>query len=176
MNRETALERRFWTFWLVGLLLLAVQIVVNVWLMTDISPLGISDHQAARMAARVDAIQAGWVRAGVMDLAVISMSVDLIFIGAYAWGSWAGGRMFAKSSRAILARLGTIIMLAAVGFGLADYIETVCQIVQAAVTGGDDGLAGIAAQVRPVKTVLFLVTFFGILVALVIRRMTRGTA
>jgi hypothetical protein len=67
-------------------------------------------------------------------------------------------------------------MLAAVGFGLADYIETVCQIVQAAVTGGDDGLAGIAAQVRPLKTVLFLVTFFGILVALVIRRMTRGTA
>jgi hypothetical protein len=176
MNRETALERRFWAFWLVGLLLLAVQIVMNVWLMTNISPLGISDHQAAGTAARVDAIQAGWVTASVMDVAVISMCVDLIFIGVYAWGAWAGGKMFAKSPRAMLARLGTIITLAAAGFGLADYIETVCQIVQAAVTGGDDGLAGIAAQVRPVKTVFFLVTFFGILVALAIRRMTRGTA
>ena len=176
MHRETALERHFWRFWLIGLLLLAVQIVMNVWLMTDISPLGISDHQAAETAARVDAIQAGWVRAGVMDLAVFSMGVDLIFIGVHSWGAWAGGKMFATSPHAMLARLGTIIFLAAAGFALTDYIETICQIAQAAVTGGDDKLAGIAAQVRPAKMVLFLVTFFGLLLALVIRRMTRATA
>lgn len=176
MHRETALERHFWRFWLIGLLLLAVQIVMNVWLMTDTSPLGISDHQAAGIAARVDAIQAGWVRAGVMDLAVFSMGVDLLFIGVYSWGAWAGGKMFAKSPHAMLARLGTIILLAAAGFALTDFLETICQIVQAAVTGGDDKLAGIAAQVRPAKMVLFLVTFFGLLMALVIRRMTRATA
>lgn len=176
MHRETALERHFWRFWLIGLLLLAMQIVMNVWLMTDASPLGISDHQAAGTAARVNAIQAGWVRAGVIDLAVISMGVDLTFIGVYSWGAWAGGKMFAKSPHAMLARLGTIILLAAAGFVLADYIETICQIVQVAVIGGNDRLAGIAAQVRPLKMVLFLVTFFGLLLALVIRRMTRGTA
>ena len=59
MRGESALERRFWTFWLVGILLLAAQIVMNIWLITDASPLGISAHQAAGSAARVDVIHAG---------------------------------------------------------------------------------------------------------------------
>jgi hypothetical protein len=176
MRNESALERRFWTFWLSGILLLAAQIVMNVWLITETSPLGIGDHQAAANAARVETIHAAWATAGVMDLAIFSMELDLIFIAVYAWGAFAGGRMFAASSRPMLARLGTIIMFASVGFAITDYAETISQLLQAAVTGGDDMLASIAATVRPIKTILFLVTFFGVLVGLAIRRMSSRAA
>lgn len=176
MRNESALERRFWTFWLLGILLLAALIVINTWLVTAASPLGISDHQAAASAARVEAIHSGWMAAGVMDLAIYSMELDLIFIGVYAWGAFAGGRMFAASSHFMLARLGKIIMVAAIGFAITDYAETISQLVQAAVTGGDDMLASIAATVRPIKMVLFLVTFLGLLIGLAIRRMTNRTA
>lgn len=172
MSRESALERRFWTFWLLGILLLAAQIILNVWLVTDMSPLGISDHQAAGNAARVESIHAGWMAAGVMDLAIYSMELDLIFIGVYAWGAFAGGRMFALSSHLMLGRLGRIVMFAAIGFAITDYAETISQLIQAAVTGGDDNLASIAATLRPIKMVLFLVTFLGLLIGLAIRRMT----
>lgn len=176
MRGESALERRFWRFWLAGLLLLAIQIVMNVWLMTDMSPLGISDHQAASTAVHVDAIQSGWMDAGVMHLAIASIALDLLYIGVYCWGAFAGGRMFAVSDRPLLARLGRITIIATLGYCLADYAETICQFVQAAAMGGNDDLAWIAATARPIKTVLFLVTFFAILLGLAIRRMTRGTA
>lgn len=173
MDRESALERRFWRFWLSGILLLAALIVMNVWLVTEAAPLGISDHQAAGNAARVDIIHADWAASGVMDLAIYSMEADLIFIAVYAWGAFAGGRMFAASPHAMLARLGKVIMVAAVGFAIADYAETISQLVQAAVTGGHDMLSGVAATARPVKTILFSVTFFGVLVGLAIRSWKR---
>ena len=176
MSAESPLERRFWTFWLLGILLLAVQIVMNVWLVTDASPSGISDHQMAGNAARVNIIHAGWTEAGLMDLAVYSMELDLIFIGVYAWGAFAGGRMFAASPHAVQKRLGKIIMLAAIGFAITDYAETISQLAQAAVTSGNDNLAIIAATVRPIKMILFLVTFLGVLIGLVIRRMTHRKA
>lgn len=173
---ETRLELRFWRFWLAGLLLLAVQIVLNVWLMNDVSPLGISDHQAAGSAARVNAIHAGWAASGVMGLALFSIVIDLLFIGIYSWGAFAGGRCFSSADGAYLARLGKVIMFATVGFCLTDYAETVSQIIQAALGTGIDVLAQIAASVRPVKSIFFLVTFFGLLTALGIRRMARRAA
>jgi len=173
---ETLLERRFWRFWLAGILLLALQIVLNMWLMNDVSPLGISDHQAAGTAARVDAIQAGWVQSGVMGLALFSMAIDMLFIGVYSWGAFAGGRFFARENGGYVARLGKVIMFAAVGFFLTDYAETISQFIQAATGGGSDVLAQIAASVRPVKSILFLVTFFGLLTALGIRRKARRAA
>ena len=176
MRDESALERRFWTFWLFGILLLAAQIVMNVWLVTDASPLGMSDHQAAGSAARVDIIHTGWAASGVMDMAIYSMELDLMFIGVYAWGAFAGGRMFAASSPAMLARLGKVVMFAAIGFAISDFAETITQLVQTAGTGGVDLLANIAAKMRPIKTILFLVTFFGLLVALGIRRKARHVA
>jgi hypothetical protein len=130
MRKESAVERRFWTFWLSGILLLAAQIVMNVWLVTEAAPLGISDHQAAGSAARVDVIHASWVASDVMDLAIYSMELDLLFIAVYAWGA---------------------------------------QLIQAAFTGGHDMLSGVAATARPIKLILFLVTFFGVLIGLAIR-------
>lgn len=169
MGKETVLERRFWTFWLFGILLLAAQIVMNVWLVTEASPLGISDHQAAGNAARVDIIHAGWVASDVMDLAIYSMELDLIFIGVYAWGAFAGGRMFAAAPHGMLVRLGKVIMVAAIGFAITDYAETISQLIQAAFTGGHEMLSGVAATARPIKTILFLVTFCGVLIGLAIR-------
>ena len=176
MRQETALERRFWTFWLSGIMLLAVQIVMNVWLVTEAAPLGLSDHQAAGHAARLDNIHASWKASGLMDLAIYSMELDLIFIGVYAWGAFAGGRMFAAAPRAMLARLGKVIMVAAVGFAVADYAETISQLIQVAVGGGHDMVSGIAATARPIKTILFLVTFFGVLIGLAIRSWKRSAA
>jgi hypothetical protein len=176
MRQETALERRFWTFWLSGIMLLAAQIVMNVWLFTETAPLGMSDHQAAGNAARVDIIHASWTAAGVMDLAIYSMELDLIFIGVYAWGAFAGGRMFAAAPHAMLTRLGKVIMVAAAGFAVADYAETISQLMQVAVGGGHDMLSGIAATARPIKTILFMVTFFGVLVSLAIRSSKRRAA
>ena len=169
MRKETALERRFWRFWLSGILLLAAQIVMNVWLVTEATPLGMSDHQAAGNAARVDYIHAAWAASGVMDLAIYSMELDLIFIGIYAWGAFAGGRMFVAAPHAMLARLGKVIMIAAAGFAIVDYVETISQLIQAAFTGGHEMLSSVAATARPIKTILFLVTFFGVLVGLAIR-------
>lgn len=173
MHGESALERRFWRYWLAGILLLALQIVLNVWLVNDVSPLGISDHQAAGSAMRVDAIHAGWQASGVMKLALSSMILDCLFIGVYSWGAYGGGRLFASGQNALLSRLGKIITVAALGFCAADYAETISQLVQAIRGQGIDSLAYVAATVRPVKTIAFLVTFFGLLMALYIRRTTR---
>jgi hypothetical protein len=104
------------------------------------------------------------------------MELDLMFIVVYAWGAFAGGRMFAASSPAMLARLGKVVMFAAIGFAISDFAETISQLVQAAFTGGVDLLANIAAKMRPIKMILFLVTFFGLLVALGIRRKARHVA
>jgi HAMP domain-containing protein len=43
---ESKFEKTFWWFWLAGLLLLALQIFLNVWLSNPISPMGIGDHQS----------------------------------------------------------------------------------------------------------------------------------
>ena len=48
--------------------------------------------------------------------------------------------------------------------------------IQAMTFKGSDQLAGIAATAQPIKTTAFLTSFFGLLTALLIRRMTRRSA
>ncbi|MBK8374501.1 hypothetical protein [Sphingorhabdus sp.] len=170
---ESKFEKTFWWFWLAGLLLLALQIFLNVWLSNPISPMGIGDHQSAGTAIRVDQIHLGWKAAGVLDLARISMVIDLIFIGTYAFGAWQGGRAMRAEGTYVLSALGGLIMAAAVVFLLTDYTETICQFIQVMFDQGDNLLADTAATVKPFKTVAFLVTFIGLLVALLFRRMAR---
>jgi hypothetical protein len=173
---ETLLERRFWRYWLGGLLILAVMIAMNPWFTNPVSPWGIRDHQSAGTAIRVDAIQAAWRAAGVMDLAQLGIAIDLIYIGVYSFGAYCGGRLFAQSARPHIRRLGWVIVAAALIVGVADYIETICQFVQALTFKGDDMLAGIAATAQPIKSTAFLVSFFGLLAALFLRRMARRAA
>ena len=176
MMRESKLERHFWRFWLGGLLILAAMVAMNPWFANSVSPWGIRDHQAAATALRVDAIQAAWQAAGVMNLARFGMALDLVYIGVYSYGAYCGGRLFARSDGATLRRLGWVIVGAAVVVGIADYFETICQFVQAVTFRGDDSLASIAATAQPVKSTAFLVTFFGLLVALFLRRRSSRAA
>ncbi len=173
---ETILERRFWRFWLGGLLLLALMVAMNPMFTNEISPWGIRDHQSAGTAVRVDAIQARWQVAGVMGWARLAMAIDLVYIAVYSFGAFCGGRFFAQSKQRGLRRLGSVVVVAAIVVGIADYIETICQFVQAMTMTGSDLLAGIAATAQPIKSIAFLTTFFGLLVALFLRQMARHAA
>lgn len=168
---ETSEERGFWRYWLLGLMLFAVMIVINPSLSNSVAPMGISDHQAAATAERVNAIQTSWQAEGVLWLARLSMAIDLVFIGVYSWGAWLGGKVMRAQLGQGLRNLGLAIMVAAILFGLTDYTETLSQFVQVMRLEGSDALAGLAATVRPIKTVAFLTTFIGLLVALLLRRM-----
>ena len=168
---ETFEERGFWRYWLLGLMLFAVMIVINPSLSNSVAPMGISDHQAAATAERVNAIQTSWQADGVLWLARLSMAIDLVFIGVYSWGAWLGGKVMRAQSGQGLRNLGLAIMVVAILFGLTDYTETLSQFVQVMRLEGSDALAGVAATVRPIKTVAFLTTFIGLLVALLLRRM-----
>jgi hypothetical protein len=176
MNAESALEQRFWRFWLGGLLILAAMIAMNPWFVTEASPWGIRDHQSAGTAARVDAIQMAWQAKDVLGLARFGIAIDLVYIGIYSFGAYCGGRLFAQSDRPALRRLGWVIVAAAIIVGVADYAETICQFVQAMTFKGSNLLAGIAATAQPIKTTAFLVSFFGLLTALFIRRTTTRSA
>jgi hypothetical protein len=173
---EGVLEKRFWRYWLGGLLILAIMIAMNPWFSNEVSPWGIRDHQSAGTAMRVDAIQAAWQAAGVMDLARFGIALDLIYIGVYSFGAYCGGRVFAQSQRPSSRRLGWVIVAAAVVVCVADYIETLCQFVQAMRFKGDDMLARIAATAQPIKSTAFLTTFVGLLAALLLRRIARRSA
>ena len=75
---ETLLEKRFWRYWLGGLLILAIMIAMNPWFSNEVSPWGIRDHQSAGTALRIDAIQAASQSAGVMNLALIGIALALV--------------------------------------------------------------------------------------------------
>jgi hypothetical protein len=173
---ESILEKRFWRYWLSGLLILAVMIAMNPWFANEVSPWGIRDHQSGGTALRIDAIQAAWQAAGVMNLARIGIAMDLVYIGIYSLGAYCGGRLFAQSERAYLRRLGWVIVFAAIVLGIADYAETICQFIQAIRFRGDDMLARIAAFAQPIKSTAFLTSFVGLLAALLLRRMARKGA
>jgi hypothetical protein len=158
MKVESNLERNFWTFWLGGLLLLAIMIAMNPWFSNEVSPWGIRDHQSAGTALHIDAIQGAWQTQGVFGLARLVIFIDLIYIAIYSFGAFNGGRMFAQSPSSVLA--------------IADYAETICQFIQAIQFQGSDALAGIAAAAQPIKSLAFLTTFFGILIALFLRRIS----
>ena len=176
MMADSLLEKRFWRYWLGGLLILAAMIAMNPWFSNEVSPWGIRDHQSAATALRVDAIQAAWQSAGVLNLARFGIALDLIYIGVYSFGAYCGGRLFSQSQSPYLRRLGWVIIVAALVVGIADYVETLCQFAQAMTFKGSDLLASIAATAQPIKSVAFLTTFVGLLAALLLRRMTRGNA
>lgn len=169
---ESLFEKRFWRYWLGGILLFAVMIVLS----TIRDTVGISEHQAAATAARVDAIQRQWQADGVIGLVQFGMVIDLIFIGVYSWGAWNGGNMMLTETAPAVRRIGGLVMAASLIFMVTDYAETICQFIQLAQFKGNDSLAGIAAAAQPVKMIAFLTTFIGLLAALMLRRMARPPA
>lgn len=172
---ESKLERNFWRFWLGGLLILAAMIAMNPWFVTEISPWGIRDHQSAGTADRVDAIQLAWQANGVLAMARLAMAIDLVYIAIYSFGAYCGGRLFARTAKPGLRRLGSVIIIAALILAAADYTETICQFIQVISLQGSNRLAAIAAFAQPIKSIAFLTTFFGLLAALLLRRTARRT-
>ena len=156
-------------WWLWGLLAFAVVIVMSLAITApEAVTWGIGEHQAAGTAQRVNEIQAQWREGGVRGIALAAMLGDLVFIGIYGWGSWLAGRSF-MAIPGLLRLLGLVVAVAAIIFMLCDYTETVLQVIQLVRERGSDAMAGTAATVRPIKVVAWLVTFFGIIAALIVR-------
>jgi hypothetical protein len=163
-------------WWMWGLVAFAVVVALSlaVTAPADVT-LGITDHQAAATAARVDEIQAQWHAGGVRPLAIFAMIGDLAFIAIYGWGSWIAGRSFMPMD-GIVRIIGAVVAASALVFVLTDYTETLLQLVQVLRDQGSDRLAGIAATVRPFKVAAWIVTFVGVIAAWLIRRFAAPTA
>lgn len=161
------LRRAFLSTWLAGLVLFAIVIALSLPLAIPCVPGGIMDHQAAGTAAEVDRIQRAWRLAGLWNRATIAMIGDLVFIGIYGAGSVLAGLHFRRAPTAGLRLLGKGIVAAGVLFLVSDYAETVSELIQLIRFEGDDGLATLAATVRPVKLVVWVATLMGVIAALV---------
>ncbi len=162
MMKNFALNN-FMRFWIAGLILLIIMIFGNLLLITDASPLAISDHQSAGSANRIDEIQFAWAAANLLFYAKTSMIIDLFFIGIYSLGAICGGILLRYDERLFVRRIGALVITAAVIFCVTDYIETIAQVIQLFSMQGSDKLAAIAAQVGPAKSIAFLTTIFGLL-------------
>jgi len=130
--------------------------------------MGILDHQKAATAANVNTIQLGWEQAGLLGFAKASMIVDLIFIGIYFFGASCGAVLMLADSRALIKRLGALVMLAGFTFMVTDYIETILQTIQLFQMQGDDGLASTASNMGAVKVTGMIVSVLGISTKLVL--------
>ncbi|WP_323800657.1 hypothetical protein [Parasphingorhabdus sp.] len=162
--------RNFWIFWGGGLTLFLYLVISGGALETITAPNGILDHQSAATGERVNAIQQSWADAGVMDLARWGMIADLVFISLYMSGGIIGGRLIWQRAKSpTLKKLGLLSVLAYFVFGLSDYLETVCQLVQLIREQGSDILAGTAALARPVKIVTWIIGTAAMIVALLWR-------
>lgn len=156
--------------WLISLAVFAMVISVSSSITQGDVTFGIIDHQAAGTAARVDEIQTQWREGGVRILAIVAMVGDLAWIWIYALGSYLVGRQFATLRQGVVRAIGMVICGAAAVFGITDYTETILQFIQLLGDKGNDTMAGIAATVQPIKVVAFIVSFVGILGALVMDR------
>lgn len=169
-------RKNFLILWPLGLLAFAVVIWLSMPLDIDGVPGGILAHQSAGSGPMVDAIQRLWTEAGLYDRALYAMYGDIAFITIYGLGSWYAGLHFMQDAAPRIRRLGIMLVIAAIVFLATDYTETFAQVIQLTQQRGSDTLAGIAAAVRPVKVAAWVVTFLGVIAALVVRRISARTA
>jgi len=162
--------RNFWIFWGGGMALFIYLIISGGALETIVAPNGILDHQSAATAERVNAIQQSWAAAGVLDIARWGMIADLVFITLYMSGGIIGGRLIWQRAKSpALKKLGLLCVLSYFLFGLSDYVETLCQLVQLVREQGSDIFAATAALAKPVKTISWIVGSVAMIAALVWR-------
>jgi len=160
-------KKTFLKWWIGGILIFAVSIFIHGPLATAEVPGGILDHQAARNAAEVDAIQFYWAADNLIGRARMAMISDLVFIVIYGIGAFLGGRYFYRNSNTLLRSIGAAIAVAGLVFLATDLVETSLQLVQLMQFAGDDTLASIASNMGPTKVATFLFSFFGLLALLV---------
>lgn len=159
--------------WLASLVIFALVVIVSVSITSGDVTLGISEHQAATSADRVDEIQTQWRDGGVRGLAIFAIICDLAWIWIYALASFQVGKGFATRRQGFLRTVGLVICMSAVVFALTDYTETILQLIQLLRDVGSDQMAQVASTVQPIKIYSFLVAFILVTAALVIDRFSR---
>ena len=159
-------------WWKKGLAVFAVVIALGAWLQFATGE-GIGAHQAAGTAAEVDRIQNIWGNAGYRWLAIISMIGDLIFIGVYSYGAYRAGRSIIALGSQAIRWLGFAVAIGAVVFLVTDYTETILQVIQLLRDQGIGWMADTAATVRGPKMIAWVVTFAGVIGAIIVRKFGR---
>ncbi|MEL6541547.1 MAG: hypothetical protein AAFQ34_09090 [Pseudomonadota bacterium] len=167
-------KRAFLTWWLGGLAIFAVSLVLHAPLAIEAVPGGILDHQAAPDAASVVAIQNAWDAEGLATRARIAMASDLLFIVVYSIGAIMGGRYYRNLFEGALHVIGWCAIAAGAVFFLTDFIETLLQFYQMMRFEGSDTLAWIASNMGPAKVVSFLASVGLLIVALIWEQVLQG--
>ncbi|MEP2736190.1 MAG: hypothetical protein ABJP34_07810 [Erythrobacter sp.] len=168
----TKLKIRWWIY---GLIAFAVVIALSIPLQIY-TEFGIGDHQEAASAAQVNQIQSAWAAGGVFGLGLVSMLADLIFIGIYSAGALMAGRSMVDVGSSFVRLLGFVACICAVIFCIADYTETILQVVQMVQNAGSDALADIASTARPIKMASFIISFFAVLAGVILHRLGKRNA
>ena len=163
-------------WWLGGLAIFAVSLMIHAPLAIEAVPGGILDHQAASDAGEVDRIQTAWRDAGLMTQARLAMASDLVFILVYSFGALRAGQYFRAKPSPALKALGWTAIIAASMFFVTDFAETLLQFYQAIRMEGSDMLSFIASSMGPAKVVSFLVSFGVIVIALIAQRVLKGSS
>ncbi|TMM50111.1 hypothetical protein [Qipengyuania marisflavi] len=158
------------------MVLFAIVVMLSLPLVQTAVPGGVLDHQAAGSAAEVDRIQQVWRAAGLEGQARIAVLGDLLFIGVYGLGSLLGGLWLRRTGQGAVRVLGMIAALTAIIFTATDYVETIAQAIQLFRFQGSDALALLAAVMRPVKTIAFLIAGAALISALLLRRIRARVA
>lgn len=103
------------------------------------------------------------------------MLSDLVFIVIYGIGAVLGGLWLGRQRGAVRI-IGLLVAIAGAVFLVTDLTETTAEIVQLWRFQGDDGLAALAAGVRPIKMATWIASFLGVIVGLFLRRFSRRAA
>lgn len=148
--------RLFWAFYLLGMGVFAWLAATHAQFQTEIAPGGILDHQSAGTGMRAEQIHQAWKEKGVWSAVPTAMVLDLVFITLVTIGGVIAGYLMARKGGARGA-LGWLILGAWLVFAASDYAETGCQLVQVLGDHGRDELAGLAASVKPLKLVAFVI-------------------
>ena len=166
----------YMVWWLGGLAIFAISIMIHAPLAIEAVPGGILDHQAAANAASVDAIQTAWREAGLLGQAQAAMFSDLVFILVYSFGALNAGRYFRAKPNRGLSALGWVAIAAASVFFFTDFTETLLQVFQLLRLEGSDTLAFIASAMGPAKVASFLASVGVIVIALIWDRLAKGAS
>ncbi len=163
-------RRRFLIVWIGGLLAFAVAIWLHLPLTIDAVPDGITAHQRAGTAERINDVQTAWSDAGVYRNAFTAMVSDLAFIAIYTLGSLLGGLYFLKTGEGSVRTVGALLLLSALVFGAVDTTETWLQLEQLTDGRGDDAKAAIAAAMYWPKVGSFIACFLLPIIGLILER------
>lgn len=158
--------RLFWAFYLLGMGVFAYLAATHAQFETVVAPGGILDHQSAGTGVRADQIHQAWKDKGVWSAVPVAMVLDLVFITLVTIGGVIAGYLMARAG-GLRGALGWLILGAWLVFAASDYAETGCQLVQVLADRGQDELAGLAASVKPLKLVAFVIATLALWTGLV---------